>query len=93
MAVGAVEKVTKAMEGVDTVVIVEENICNKNKRKDLLGLISTLQKAYNKEGEHDADGCYLLFLVSRFEYHNLKRDDVRTRICPNTFCMRFPFQD
>jgi len=53
MSVGAVEKVTKAMEGVDTVVIVEENICNKNKRKDLLGLISTLQKAYNKEGLKD----------------------------------------
>ena len=51
MPIGAVETVTKAIEGVDTVVIVEENICNKNKRKDLLGLISTLQKAYKKEGE------------------------------------------
>jgi len=53
MVLGQVEKVTKAFEGVDTVVIVEENMCNKNKRKDLLGLISTLQKAYKKQGLKD----------------------------------------
>merc|ERR1712033_50056 len=50
MAIGEMERVTKDVEGVDTVVIVEENICNKNKRKDLLGLISTIQKAYKAEG-------------------------------------------
>ena len=51
MEVGEVERVTKAVEGVDTVVVVEENICNKNKRKDLLGLISSIQKAYKAEGK------------------------------------------
>merc|ERR1719187_561742 len=50
MLAGEMERVTKAVEGVDTVVVVEENICNKNKRKDLLGLISSLQKAYKAEG-------------------------------------------
>jgi len=50
---GETEMVTKPIEGVDTVVIVEENICNKNKRKDLLGLISTLQAAYRKQGLKD----------------------------------------
>jgi len=53
MEVGEVERVTKAVEGVDTVVVVEENICNKNKRKDLLGLISSIQKAYKAEGLKD----------------------------------------
>jgi len=53
MPVGVTEKVTRPIEGVDTVVVVEENSCNRNKRKDLLGLISTLQKAYKKEGLKD----------------------------------------
>jgi hypothetical protein len=53
MLAGETEHVTKSIEGVDTVVIVEENICNKNKRKDLLGLISTLQDAYRKQGLKD----------------------------------------
>ena len=50
MVVGETERVLKAAEGVDTVVIVEENMCNKNKRKDLLGLISSVQKAYKEQG-------------------------------------------
>ena len=53
MILGETERVTKAAEGVDTVVIVEENICNKNKRKDLLGLISSIQKAYKEEGKDE----------------------------------------
>merc|ERR1712168_1406274 len=53
MPVGVTEKVTRPIEGVDTIVVVEENSCNKNKRKDLLGLISTLQKAYKKYGLKD----------------------------------------
>jgi len=53
MVVGETERVLKAAEGVDTVVIVEENMCNKNKRKDLLGLISSVQKAYKEQGLKD----------------------------------------
>jgi hypothetical protein len=53
MAVGEMEKITTPVEGVDTVVVVEENMCNKNKRKDLLGLISSVQKAYKAAGLKD----------------------------------------
>jgi len=48
--VGMTEKVTPAPAGADTVVVFEENICNKNKRKDLLGLISNIEKALKTEG-------------------------------------------
>jgi len=50
MAVGETEKLTTAPAGVDTVVVFEENECNKNKRKDLLGLISNIEKSYKIEG-------------------------------------------
>merc|ERR1712180_431412 len=50
ISVGMTEKVTPAPAGADTVVVFEENICNKNKRKDLLGLISNIEKALKTEG-------------------------------------------
>merc|ERR1712136_529403 len=50
---GHVEKVTRPIMGVDTVVIVEENICNKEHRKDLLGLISNIEKALSGKGLKD----------------------------------------
>jgi len=50
---GHVEKVTRPIMGVDTVVIVEENICNKEHRKDLLGLISNIEKALSAKGLKD----------------------------------------
>ena len=60
MAVGETEKLTTAPAGVDTVVVFEENECNKNKRKDLLGLISNIEKSYKIEGmDGSADKCGL----------------------------------
>merc|ERR1711931_265263 len=53
VAVGSTETVTSPVNGVDTVVVFEENICNKNKRKDLLGFISTITKAYKALGLKD----------------------------------------
>jgi hypothetical protein len=53
VAVGNTETVTSPVNGVDTVVVFEENICNKNKRKDLLGFISTITKAYKAQGLKD----------------------------------------
>merc|ERR1712212_375133 len=53
VAVGDTETVTSPVNGVDTVVVFEENICNKNKRKDLLGFISTITKAYKAQGLKD----------------------------------------
>merc|ERR1712137_306930 len=53
VAVGDSETVTSPVNGVDTVVVFEENICNKNKRKDLLGFISTITKAYKAQGLKD----------------------------------------
>jgi hypothetical protein len=50
MRVGETEKINRVIDGVDTVVVFEENICNKNRRKDLLGLVSSVQKAYKAEG-------------------------------------------
>jgi hypothetical protein len=50
MAVGESEKVINPTMGVDTVIVFEENICNKNRRKDLLGLISNLQNSYKNQG-------------------------------------------
>jgi len=53
MALGEQEKVTSPLNGVDTVIVVEENMCNKNKRKDMIGLVGSIQKAYKAQGLKD----------------------------------------
>jgi len=50
MLPGETLKIVAPVQGTDTVVLFEENPCNKNKRKDLLGVISNIEKALRDKG-------------------------------------------